>query len=414
MEKHYLIENKSLMLEWDWDKNNSLGLDPTKLTFGSNKRAYWKCPKCGYSWDSKINNRATLLRRCPCCCNRVIVKGVNDLQTLRPDLAKEWDYNKNDITPDKISVANGRKVWWLCPLGHSYQATVLHRSYGDGTKCPICNSGRQTSFAEQCVYYYVKKEYPDAINRYKADWLDNFELDIYIPSINYAIEYDGYAWHKKEKLEREQRKYNCCNQHHTKLVRIREKFPPLGSDIADYEIGNNLRLYESKNLEDVIRQLLSMITFHSFKNFDINIERDRIDILQYMVGSTKNSFADKYPEIAKEWNYEKNGELKPDMFLPYSDTKVWWTCPSCGLEYESSIGHRSYGTGCPKCAIKQNSERRWKKVAKLDDDNNIIETFDSLSEAEQATGINPSNISMVCKGQRSKAGGYRWKYLDNK
>ena len=43
MEKHYLIENKSLMLEWDWDKNNSLGLDPTKLTFGSNKRAWWKC-----------------------------------------------------------------------------------------------------------------------------------------------------------------------------------------------------------------------------------------------------------------------------------------------------------------------------------------------------------------------------------
>mgnify|MGYP002513226043 CR=1 FL=1 len=34
------------MSEWDWDANAEL--DPNKLTSGSNKKAWWKCSKCGY------------------------------------------------------------------------------------------------------------------------------------------------------------------------------------------------------------------------------------------------------------------------------------------------------------------------------------------------------------------------------
>ena len=41
-----------------------------------------------------------------------------------------------------------------------------------------------------------------------------------------------------------------------------------------------------------------------------------------------------------------------------------------------------------------------------------IRVFESLSEASRIMHINSSNISMVCKGQRKKAGGYMWKYSD--
>ena len=80
------------------------------------------------------------------------------------ELAKEWHPTANGtLTPQQVTIGSGKKVWWLCPRGHSYKASVMHR--GHGTNCPDCNSGRQTSFAEQAVFYYIKQVYPDAISR---------------------------------------------------------------------------------------------------------------------------------------------------------------------------------------------------------------------------------------------------------
>ena len=57
-----------------------------------------------------------------------------------------------------------------------------------------------------------------------------------------------------------------------------------------------------------------------------------------------------YPDIAKEWNYEKNGELKPDQFYSTSARKVWWVCDR-GHSYEATISHRTVNhTSCPYCA----------------------------------------------------------------
>lgn len=46
-----------------------------------------------------------------------------------------------------------------------------------------------TSIREQVIFYYVQKFYCDAVNRYKHSTVG--ELDIYIPSSDVAIEYDG-------------------------------------------------------------------------------------------------------------------------------------------------------------------------------------------------------------------------------
>ena len=44
--------------------------------------------------------------------------------------------------------------------------------------------------------------------------------------------------------------------------------------------------------------------------------------------------------------------------------------------------------------------------------NQIIKTFISISDASRKMQINDSNISMVCKGIRPKAGGYKWGYAE--
>ncbi len=406
--KKYISENDILMKEWDYDLN--VDLDPTKLTYGSNKKVWWKCPKCGYSWEAKINNRVNK-RGCPCCANKVAVVGVNDLATTHPQIAKEWHPSKNkNLTPSNVTYGYGKKVWWLCPNGHEYQATVNKRTSGDGTNCPICNSGRQTSFAEQAFYFYIKKAYPDTISRYTAEFLGRMELDIYIPSIKLAIEYDGEAWHRENKIERENKKYLACKTNNIKMIRLREKMSSVEvKDIAD-EVFCIKDLYKHTNLEKTIKEIL--IHLECNLPIDIDINRDRFEIQKYCQ-PIKNSLVDKFPEISKEWHPNKNGTLKPNMVKSGSDKKVWWVCFKCGNEYEASIGSRTRGTGCPICGRKKVNEALKKPVKMINPSTQeIIRIFNSISDASEELKINDSNISMVCKGHRQTAGGYIWEYLE--
>lgn len=200
------LSDPVLLESWDYEKNYPMR--PQDVTANSNKKVWWKCPKCGHSWNAKINNRAHG-RGCPGCSNRVLIKGKNDLKTCNPELAVQWHPTKNyPTTPEDIFPKSGKKYWWVCPKGHEYQASALHRSAG--TNCPVCNSGRQTSYAEQAVFYYVKNVFPDAQNRYKDIFKNGMELDIFIPSIRLAIEYDGVFWHKMANTERDREKYRIC------------------------------------------------------------------------------------------------------------------------------------------------------------------------------------------------------------
>lgn len=41
----------------------------------------------------------------------------------------------------------------------------------------------------------------------------------------------------------------------------------------------------------------------------------------------------------------------------------------------------------------------------------VIKTFESITEAEEKTGIFDGSISQVCLGKRNSAGGYYWKHV---
>ncbi len=402
-----------LAAEWDYERNQ---LHPEDFAPHSNQSVWWLCTKCGYNWRAKISNRSALRRNCPCCAGRVVVTGINDLATTHPHLVKEWHPVKNHIlTPQNVTHGSGKKVWWQCPQGHEYKAVILHRtSRESATDCPICYSGRQTSFAEQATFYYIKKAFPDAINRYKAAFLERFELDIFIPSINYAIEYDGEAWHKKDKILREQKKYEICRKHGIKLIRLREKSFDTDIKIADFEIVKK-DLYKHPHLTLGVQNLFNFLKNVCLQPPDIDIAGDKIKVYQNYRMPLPDSFLRQFPHIAKEWHPVKNDILSPDMFKPYSDAKVWWQCAECGHEWNAGIGHRASGTGCPECAIEKTIRTTRKAVYMIDmQTNKMIKTFVSISAAARETQINSSNITMVCKGIRASAGGYVWKYAEDK
>ncbi|GES79854.1 putative HNH endonuclease [Rhizophagus clarus] len=58
----------------------------------------------------------------------------------------------------------------------------------------------------------------------------------------------------------------------------------------------------------------------------------------------------------------------------------------------------------------KDSNRYQRPVRQIFDDGSIQE-FPSIAEAQRTTGINQSNIGVVCRGIRAYAGGYRWESM---
>ena len=188
------------------------------------------------------------------------------------------------------------------------------------------------------------------------------ELDIYIPSIRVAIEYDGEAWHKKGKEDIERRKYKICKEHDIYLIRFKEGNKREYSDLADncYFIPTDKK--HNNILDKSIIFMLNSIDLSYerlfgnnllFKNYDVDTNRDALKIRKLFQTKIKDSLVELYPEIADEWMYNKNEGLTPDRFSVGSKVKVWWKCKKCGYEWISTINHRtSSKSGCPCCASK--------------------------------------------------------------
>jgi glutaredoxin len=69
--------------------------------------------------------------------------------------------------------------------------------------------------------------------------------------------------------------------------------------------------------------------------------------------SNENSLARRFPDIAREWNFDRNSDLGPDQIVAGSGRAVWWRC-SKGHEWESSPGYRTRTqTGCPFCSNRR-------------------------------------------------------------
>ncbi len=413
------ITGTLLLKEWDYEKNAKLGLFPSQLTPHSNKKAWWKCSTCGYEWKTAITSRSAG-GSCPLCSNKIVIPGINDLCTTHPSVAKERDYVENGLLlPQNVSYGSGKKVGWECPLGHKYKATILHRS--SGTNCPLCNSGRQTSFAEQAIFYYVKKLYPNAVNRYRDIFANGMEIDIYIPDIRYGIEYDGSFWHKPTNYEREKRKYELCKSNKIKLIRLKAfkednstKTTYFADDILFLKEDNILEL--QKAIQNLCLKLYHATTFHQSKDQSIvemvNIEQDRYKISNYLYEQT-GSFADEYPKLALEWHPTKNENATPNMFRSGSSFLAWWICSECGHEWKTNIYFRAQGRGCQKCSQASHSgahHYKARKIYQYAKDGTFIREWESISEASQTEKINHSNLSMCAEGKRAIAGGFRWSF----
>lgn len=100
-------------------------LTPDRITAHSGLKVYWKCP-LGHDYQSTVNNRS-IGKGCPYCAGKKVLIGFNDLQTLRPILALQWDTEKNILTPQQVTIGTHMSVYWKCRHGKSWKARICKR-----------------------------------------------------------------------------------------------------------------------------------------------------------------------------------------------------------------------------------------------------------------------------------------------
>jgi very-short-patch-repair endonuclease len=126
-----------LAKQWHPD-NNRLA---TEVSYGSAYDARWRC-ELGHEWVARVNTRTSMKTRCPYCSpSGRTLAGFNDLASQHPEIASEWDAEKNSLTPEQVRPGSDRKAWWTCPAGHSYAAKIdlrVRRGHG----CPVCSGQR--------------------------------------------------------------------------------------------------------------------------------------------------------------------------------------------------------------------------------------------------------------------------------
>lgn len=360
--KEWAQKHKSLILEeWDYEKNDIL---PSEISPHSHKIVHWKCEK-GHMYEQEISSKTTQNQNCPYCSNKKILSGFNDFKTWcftndRFDLINDWDYRKNDIAIDDVSFGSNKRVWWKCENGHSYQTQIKYKTSTHFNSCPECCKNR-ISFPQQALSFYLSQKI-EIIENYSDEKLLQKELDIFIPSLKTAIEYDGSYWHKD--IEKDLEKDVLCKENDILLIRIRENGCP------KLESSKCIQL-DSNSLKEFDKAITKIFHILNIEPPNINLDNDSLLIHAQMKrnfaeNSLKNwCIKNKKEFILDEWDYQKNGSIKPENILFGSNIKVWWKCLKCNHSWRVSTNQRTYyGTGCPICNRKEAQNSTYKTILK--------------------------------------------------
>ena len=347
--RRYVSDIPRLLFQWDAEKNT---LNPDEVTSGSNKKVWWLCDK-GHSWEASVKNRSAG-RGCPYCSGRRVVSGVNDLVTVNPELATQWDTEKNESAPESFSPYSNKKVWWRCDEGHSWEASIARRSQGSG--CPYCsNRAILPGFND------LESQYPEIASQWDYEKNDVMPSEIGVGSTKkvWWLCDKGHNW-EASMVDRVAHDSGCphCNS---------RAVTPGVNDLATVnpELASEWDTEKSGGSPEDVHPYSSRKAWwmcekgHSWQATVAN--RSQGSSCPYCSGRIaipgENDIATVHPEIVGEWDFEKNS-VSPSEVKPGSGQYIWWKC-SEGHSWKAFPRDRiGKGNGCPHCASNVSKKER--------------------------------------------------------
>jgi hypothetical protein len=153
-------------------------------------------------------------KRCPYCYGnkRITIEQVSEYATSIGYVLLSKKYKNNRTLMD-----------FICDKGHTYSATF--DSLKSGHRCCFCMKGKNTSIQEDEIVDIINKTISVEIIRNDKKTILNpktnyfLELDIWMPSIRKAIEFNSKYWHKS-RIENDEYKIKYCKENNIKLLII--------------------------------------------------------------------------------------------------------------------------------------------------------------------------------------------------
>lgn len=342
-ERSLAYSNPELAEIWHPTKNGNYSL--RKATIGANRKI-WFLGNCGHEWDALANNYLKGSRECPYCSGKRILPGFNDLQTIHPELAKQWHPTLNindDIT--KISPGGVSKIWWQCSKGHEWQARIFAR-FKNGQGCPYC-FGRlpivgvndlQTTNPELVTEWHPTKNGNVTPSQIKLG--SDFKA--------YWICLKGHEW----QAIISSRKTNNCPYCGNKKV------------LAGYNDLNTTdplvaaEWHPTKNIltpQSVTRKSAKVVWWLCDKGheWEARIFSRHINgcpvCSNWKVVKDVNDLNTTDKDLSSYWNVQKNGSLSSFDVHSGSDKVVWWICDKAH-EWEESLYFFKRRRTCPGCS----------------------------------------------------------------
>jgi len=190
-EQNKLVKNSMLELypelekEWDYEKNDEEGINIRKVSYGSDRKAWWKCDN-GHSWNTSIKHR-TRGSGCPYCSKVKVSVGETDFKTTNPK-EYEWIIDKNKV--EGLSKYSTVKLDWKCPNCNSIiKDKTVHAVTKSGLSCSHCADG--VSYPEKFMSNLLKQLNIEFIAQYSPEWSNHKRYDFYLPEFNTIIEVHG-------------------------------------------------------------------------------------------------------------------------------------------------------------------------------------------------------------------------------
>ena len=327
----------------EWSPRN-LPLTPDNVSYGSNKLYWWK-GSCGHEWQTSAKARSCG-EKCPICSNARIIAGLNDLNTLEPDLAKEWSDKNLPLQPSMVGPGTHKKVIWRGSCGHEWTASV--RSRVRGTGCPYCShnivlpgfNDLQTLHPEVAAEWSPKNLplQPSQVTAYsnKKMW---WRCD------------KGHEWYALIST----RSYGSKCPYCSGILTFQDfnDFQTLHPELAAEWSERNGTLTPDKINDKSPKNVWwrcracgyewRAVVKARVKGLKCPVCADRAVLEGY------NDLATTDKALLKEWPYELNADVEPTKITRNSLRPVWWRC-KYGHTWKEKIAKRTIeGERCPVC-----------------------------------------------------------------
>ena len=276
------------------------------------------------------------------------------LQDLYPEIAEEFvkavDPKEQNLKPKDYKPFFHQEALFRCPKCHNEWVQEIKVLVNARTYCPKCGKIYCMSFPERYIYRELKKMNETVEQQIPLN-INNMQFDIMIKDKNVVVEYGNMELHNENDTDDIKGAY-CENQGIRRILILENKELKEVKFNSDDEIEVPIKNIPDnlKYLDEVVKYIAEELELdYSLCDHQKSFEEAFLETRRPVKEEKK--LQNKFPDLVKEWDYEKNGFMKPEQFQFGSHVKVWWKCSKCGASWQATINWRTgqNNDNCPKC-----------------------------------------------------------------